>query len=369
MNKVILLVIAVFFLLGGLDYVFGNRFRIGEKFEEGIKTMGTLAIAMTGIYSLSPLLSKAMELIFVPFSKLLFVDASLFPAMFLATDMGAYQLCTSIAKNEVLGLFSAIILSSMLGCTISFTIPMAIGLIDKEDYDYFSKGIMSGIITIPVGCLVAGIIQGINIGILLWNLMPIILVSLLLALGILKIPQKLIKVFTLLGKAIISLSIVGLILQGIDAIIGVKLISGLIPVDEALAVVGRIAFVLAGAYTMISILSRVFREPFRRLGRRYGLNTPSVVGLLGCLASNLLVFATFKDMNTKGKILCTAFSVSGAFVFGGQMGFVSAKEPQVLSIFILAKLISGVSAVILANYIFTKDFTVVHNESCDTTFI
>lgn len=369
MSKVILLAITVFFLLGGLDYVFGNKFRIGEKFEEGIKTMGTLAIAMTGIYSLSPLLSKAMAVIFIPFSKILSVDASLFPAMFLATDMGAYQLCTAISNDKALGLFSAIILSSMLGCTISFTIPMAIGLIEKEDYSHFSKGIMAGIITIPIGCLVAGAIQGINIGRLLWNLMPIILVSFLLALGILKIPQKLIRVFTLLGKGIIGLSIIGLILQGVDAIIGVKLISDLISVDESLAVVGKIAFVLAGAYTMISIISRVFREPFRRLGRRYGLNTPSVVGMLGCLASNLLVFATFRDMNTKGKILCTAFSVSGAFVFGGQMGFVSAKEPQILSTFVLAKLISGVSAVILANYIFAKDFTVVHNKSCHTTLI
>ncbi len=356
MGKVILVIIAFFFIFGGIDYVLGNRLKVGEKFEEGLKTMGPLAIAMIGIYSLSPLLAKAIAFIVKPISKTFSIDPSLFPAMLLSTDMGAYQLCNSLALNKDMALFSGIILSSMLGCTISFTIPMAIGMIPKKDQVFFSKGIMAGIITIPIGCFIGGMFQGINILVLIWNMTPIIIVSLLLSIGLIRFPNKLIKFFTILGKGIVGISVIGLIIQGIDVILGIKLVEGLIPADESIAVAGKIAFVLGGAYPMISVISRVFKEPFRRLGRRFGLNSISVVSLLGSLASNLLVFANFKDMNAKGKVVCTAFSVSGAFVFGGQMGFVSAKEPKLLGIFIISKLVAGISSVLMANVIFAKDF-------------
>jgi len=48
--------------------------------------------------------------------------------------------------------------------------------------------------------------------------------------------------------------------------------------------------------------------------------------------------------------------VSGAFVFGGQMGFISAKEPETLGVFIISKLVAGFSAMILASILFESDF-------------
>lgn len=361
MDKIILFIIAFFFLFGALDFALGNKLKVGEKFEEGLKTMGALCIAMVGIYSLSPVLSKGIAFLVKPIAKLFFLDPSLFPAMLLSTDMGAYQLSNQLASNAEIGLFSSVILSSMLGCTISFTIPVAIGMIPKKEQVYFSKGIMAGIITIPLGCLVGGVLQGINLGLLLWNMTPIILFSLVLSLALMKFPNKIIRFFTLLGKVILFISVIGLMVQGVDVILGVKLIKGLIPAEESIAVAGKIGFVLAGAYPMISVISRIFREPFRRLGRRLGIDSISVVAFLGCLASNLLVFASFKEMNTKGKITCAAFSVSGAFIFGGQMGFLSAKEPGMLGIFVISKLVAGISSVIVANLLFQKDFNTSNN--------
>ena len=37
----------------------------------------------------------------------------------------------------------------------------------------------------------------------------------------------------------------------------------------------------------------------------------SLASILGNLASNLLIFASYKEMNPKGKVICTAFGVSG----------------------------------------------------------
>ncbi|WP_032121258.1 ethanolamine utilization protein EutH [Clostridium amazonitimonense] len=363
MDKIVLTAIAFFFLFGGIDFALGNRLKVGEKFEEGLKTMGSLAIAIVGIYSLSPLFSEVLSYIVNPIANVFSLDPSLFPAMVLAPDMGAYALANGLAFDNDMALFSSVILASMLGTTISFTIPMAISMVEKEDEIYFSKGILAGVITIPIGCLVGGLIQGINIAKLLWNIMPIILFSIFLSLGLIKIPEKLIRLFSVLGKIIVGIGMFGLIVQGIDVILGIKLIKGLIPPEESIAVAGKIAFILGGAYPMISVLSRIFKEPFRRFGKRFGLDSVSVVAFLGSLASNLLVFASFKEMNIKGKILCTAFSVSGAFVFGGQMGFISAKEPDALGVFIISKLVAGISSMIVANILFKKDFIELGEEN------
>lgn len=74
---------------------------------------------------------------------------------------------------------------------------------------------------------------------------------------------------------------------------------------------------------MLALINRIFKNSFEEIGEKLGINSASVAGILGSLASNLLVFGTFKEMNPKGKVVCTAFGISGAFVFGGQFGFVS----------------------------------------------
>lgn len=106
MDKLIMYFIGVFFLLGGIDYVLGNRFKLGEKFEEGIKTMGPLAIGMVGIYSLAPIISKIVAINIVPICRRLSLDPSIIPAMFLATDMGGYKMSCQLALNKQMAAFA-----------------------------------------------------------------------------------------------------------------------------------------------------------------------------------------------------------------------------------------------------------------------
>lgn len=49
---------------------------------------------------------------------------------------------------------------------------------------YFSKGVLVGIITIPIGCLAAGLWQKININTLVWNLVPIFVFAIILGVGL-----------------------------------------------------------------------------------------------------------------------------------------------------------------------------------------
>ena len=53
-DKIIILIMAGFSIIGGLDRIFGNRLKLGTAFENGIKTMGELALSMIGIMVLAP---------------------------------------------------------------------------------------------------------------------------------------------------------------------------------------------------------------------------------------------------------------------------------------------------------------------------
>lgn len=355
MDKLVVYLIGTFFIIGGIDYILGSPLKLGLKFEEGIKTMGALGIGMIGIYSLAPILSNFLSTLIMPISKVLHLDPSIFPASFLAVDMGGYQIATELALTNEMGMFSGIVIASTLGATISFSIPVALGMISKEDEKYFSKGVMIGITTIPIGCLVAGVWQKINFNELVWNLLPIFIFAIVLGIGLLKFHNALMKVFNVFGKLIMCLSIAGLLLQGVEAILGIKLVSGLAPLSESTYIVGKIAFVLAGAYPMLEVINRIFKSGLEKIGDKFGINSVSVAGILGNLASNLLIFGTYKEMDPKGKVICTAFAVSGAFVFGGQFGFVSGIAPEMLGPFIISKIVAGIISIVLAQWLYERE--------------
>lgn len=355
MSNIILYIIGSFFVISGIDYVLGNKFKLGEKFEEGVKSMGVLALSMIGIYSLAPMISKALGAAVIPIFNMLHLDPSIFAGSLLTTEMGGYQVARDLALNSNIGLFSGIILASSLGTTISFTIPLGMGMISKKDEKYFSMGIMAGMVTIPVACIVGGVCQGLNYKELLWSNFPVALFSLLIGTALLKVPNTLMKVFNAFGKSIISISVIGLILQGIEVIFHIKTLSGLLPFSEGLNLIGKMAIVLGGSYPMLAAINYFFKNYFDKLGKNIGINGVSVTGLFGNLASNLLVFCTFKDMDPKGKVICTAYGVSGAFMFGGQFGFVSGVAPQMVKGFILSKLIGGICSIPVALWIYNRE--------------
>ena len=151
-STVILYIMVVFMVIGGVDKILGNKLGYGEKFEEGILAMGSLAVAMVGIISLAPVLANLLNPIIVPIYSTLGADPSMFATTLLANDMGGAPLALSMAHDPQSGLFAAFILGSMMGPTIVFTIPVALGIIRKEDNPFLAKGILSGITKIPLGC-------------------------------------------------------------------------------------------------------------------------------------------------------------------------------------------------------------------------
>lgn len=356
MNNVILYVMSIFSFIGALDKVMGNKFGLGEKFDEGFKAMGPLALTMLGILSLVPILAQVLEPVVVPIYSALGADPSMFAGTLLASDMGGYNLALKIANNKQAALLSGLILSTMMGTTIVFTIPIAVGIIKKDDYKYLAKGILIGITTIPIGCIVGGVTAGFDIVMIIKNMLPVIIFTIFITCGLLKVPQLMIKGFKLFGKSIVAISTLALALTIFQTLTGVILVKGLAPVWDGIKTVGNIGLVLSGAYPMFHFITKVLKNPLEKMGKFLNINTIAAAGILVSMANNIPMFNMMKDMDERGKIINSAFAVSGAFVFGGQLGFTAGVNKDMMIPMIVGKLAAGISAVIIVYVITSRGY-------------
>ncbi|WDV45087.1 ethanolamine utilization protein EutH [Clostridiaceae bacterium M8S5] len=353
-NEIIVYIMVAFMVLGALDKIIGNKFGLGEQFEEGIMAMGSLALAMVGVVSLAPVLAKVLKPVVVPIYTALGADPSMFATTLLANDMGGYPLAMELAQNADAGLFAGLILGSMMGPTIVFTIPVALGIIDKKDHKFLATGILAGLITIPIGCLVGGLVAGFSITLIIKNLIPIIIVSLLLAIGLWKLPEKMIKGFTIFGKGVVAVITVGLAAIIIETLTGYVVIPGMAPVSEGISIVGSIALMLAGAFPMVYVITKVFNKPLLKLGRLLGMGDVAAAGMVATLANNIPMFGLMKDMDDRGKIINVAFAVSASFVFGDHLGFTAGVNKEMIFPMVVGKLVAGATAVVIAVFIANK---------------
>ena len=354
-HEILIAVFAVFAVLGALDRIFGNRFGLGKEFEEGILAMGSLAMAMIGVICLAPVLAAVLEPIVVPVFGLLGADGAMFAGTILACDMGGGPLAAEMAGSEEAALLGGVITGSMLGATVVFTIPVALGILEEADRPAMAKGVLCGIVTIPVGVLVGGLVAGFPLGMVLRNLIPIVLIGGVIALGLWKKEEAMIRGVGAFGKGVVALITAGLAAAIVEELTGFALIPGMAPIEEGFQTVGAIAIVLAGAFPLVAVLTRLLKKPLLNLGGKLGINDVAAAGLVASLANSIATFGMVKDMDRRGKVVNIAFAVSAAFVFGDHLGFTAGFAPQMLPAMIVGKLAGGVSAIFVALWLTKKE--------------
>jgi len=347
-HEILIMIMAVFAAFGAIDRIFGNRLGLGKPFEDGILAMGTLALAMLGIISLAPVLAKLLNPVVVPVYRFLGADPAMFAGTILACDMGGGPLAQQMSSDPQAALFGGVLCGSMLGATIVFTIPVAMGMLRQEDRPALAKGILAGIVTIPVGLLAGGLVAGFPLGMVLRNLIPIVIIGALITLGLIFAEKGMIKGFGIFGKGVVILITIGLGAAIVQELTGFTVIPGMAPLSEGFATVGAIAIVLAGAFPLVHVITKLLSKPLTALGKRLGINGEAAGGLVATLANSLATFERVKDMDDRGKVVNIAFAVSAAFVFGDHMGFTAGFAPQMLPAMIVAKLVGGVTAVAVA---------------------
>lgn len=344
----------IFALLGALDRICGNRFGLGKEFDKGFMLLGNMALSMIGMIVLAPALANLLQPLFGFVSNTLKLDPSIIPASLFANDMGGAPLALEVAADAAMGRFNALVVSSMMGCTISFTIPYSMNVVKPERHRHMFFGFLCGIVTIPVGCFVAGLVCRLPIGDLLLNMLPLALFSALIAAGLLLCPQFCVKVFSIIGTFIKILITFGLGLAILKFVTGLEPIKGLETLEEGARICINASVVLAGMFPFMFVVSKLLHRPMKTLGRRLSVSETSVMGLLSNIVTNATTFEMVNHMDTKGIVLNAAFAISAAFSLGGHMAFTLALDATYLVPVLIGKLTAGISGLVLAIILYNR---------------
>lgn len=340
-------------LIGGIDRIIGNKFGLGEQFEEGFNAMGPLALGMVGIVTLAPVIAKVLGPVIIPVFTFMGADPAMF-AMILANDMGGYPLAMELAQSEQAGLLSGLIVSSMMGCTLVFSIPVGLGLIEFKDRPFFAKGLLIGLITVPIGGIAGGLIAGFDPALVLVNNIPVIILAIFFVVGLFFFSKQMIKGALLFGKLIIIVITIGLAAAAFQELTDIVIIPGMTPIMEAMEIIAMIAIVLLGTFPILTIVTKFLNKPLTAIGKKLGMDATSAAGIVITMANSIPVYKMMKDMDPKGKVINTAWLVPATAALGDHLGFTAAVRPDMITPVLFGKLIAGVLAIVIALY-FTKD--------------
>ncbi|MEN8156810.1 MAG: ethanolamine utilization protein EutH [Bacteroidota bacterium] len=352
-ESVIIWLMAIGIVIGGIDRLIGNRLGLGEQFEEGFNAMGPLALGMVGIVTLAPVIAKLLGPVIIPTFVFIGADPAMF-ASILANDMGGYPLAMELARDPDAGLLSGLIVSSMMGCTLVFSIPVGLGLIQASDRPYFSKGLLIGLITVPFGGIAGGLIAGFDPIMVIKNNIPVLILSAFLVTGLLFFQKGMIKGAILFGKFIVIVITIGLLTAAFQELTNVVIIPNMTPIMEAMEIIATIAIVLLGVFPIVTLITKFLKRPLTLFGKKLGMDATAAAGIVITMANSIPVYKMMKDMEPRGKIINTAWLVPATAVLGDHLGFTAAVAPEMIKPVVLGKLAAGILAVVLA-LLFTKE--------------
>ena len=345
--NVFVMIMLVFAALGLVDKILGGKLGFAPEFDRGLSTMGGLALSTVGLYSIGVSFVTGNAEAIAQLGARLPFDPSLLIGSLLAPDMGALGIAQRVAKTPALACFTGAMVSGGLGMTVGYQLPVFLAAVQKEEIPGLMRGFIFGLIPLPVGLFLGGLFIGIPVPVLL--LCGVLIGAFLLA------PAGTMKVLIVFGNFI---RIVSFVFFGI-AVIGVFL-PEYSPVDQALVgemlyMVLRMVIVCCGGLVLSKIALEKLKEPIERAGKVLNINSVAVVGLILSLTQSLAMLPLYSRMDKKGQIMNAAFSVSGAYVFGGQLAFVSSLVPPAWTgAYMANKLIAGALGLFIAFLVLRK---------------
>ncbi len=347
-------VMAVFAVLGLLDLICGNRLGLGAECKRGLFMLGELSLSMVGMIVLSPVIAKLLTAPLQGLYAVLHIDPSAWIACLLANDMGGADLAGRLAADPTLGRFNGLIIGSMMGATLSFTLPFVMGSTEKAQRNSILLGLICGISTIPVGCFAAGLFCGIAVLPLLLDMIPLLLLSVLCSLGLCFFRNAGVKICNIFGIVIRTVVLFGLAVGIFEYLTGLDIVPYTAPLEDGFFVILSIVAVMMGAFPLLYLLTKILKKPLRFLSGRTGLSEIGIVGFLATLATSVTTFGMMKDMDDRSVTLNAAFAVSAAFTLADHLAFTMAFDSSYLWQMILGKLVSGITALLLAAIILKK---------------
>lgn len=348
----ITIVVLIFSVIGAIDFLIGNKIGMGNEFSKAFSLFCPMALSMLGMIIIAPAVGVWLTPAFEAFYSFFKLDPSIIPASLFANDMGGMALASEICKTQGVGNYNAFVVSSMMGCVVSFTIPFSLGVVKQEQHKELFFGLLCGIVTIPIGCFISGLVCKLNPIALLLNLLPLIFISLIIAAGLIFIPKFCIKCFSVFGFFMKTLAIIGLVCAIFTFLTKIEICKHFDTFENAAFICANACVTLSGALPLMFIVSKILNKPLNKLGSKIGVNGVSALSFLGTLVTNASTFGVMDKMNKKGVVLNSAFAAAASFVFGSHLAFTMVFDDGYVLPMILGKIISGICAVALAMLIY-----------------
>lgn len=384
-GTIVVYIIMVCAIAGCLASVIKPESELGQQFVAGIDSIGPIFLPVAGIMASAPYLTAFVSAVFGPAYSAVGADPAMAATTFIAVDMGGYQLADALAETRESWIM-AMVTGYMAGATIVFSIPVALKMLEKRDRKYLALGVMSGLLAIPIGVLVASAIIAVShpmvrevvstnadatyqlalswgqIGV---NLIPLIIICVALAAGLKFKPDAMIKGFIVFGRVMESALKIVFVLVVVEYFTGVwstlfgsfgfdPIIADEEDIFRALEVSGAIGMMLCGAFPMVYLIRRYLAKPLAKIGGAVGLSSDATAGLLAGSANVLALFSMVKDLRAKDKVICMAFAVCCAFLFGDHLSFTANFQPNLIVVVLAGKLAAGICAIVFAKLLAVK---------------
>lgn len=350
MNAVTLILLG-FAGIGFIDKIFALKWGLAASFDKGLFTMGSMAVPIIGVCSVGvAFIQRNTEAIlhvidFLPF------DSSFLIGCGLAPDMGGYFISEQLTDNHDILRLNGIILAALLGQLTTFQLPVFLSAIGQEEHPCVLKGFIVGIIIIPVGIVLAGILFKVSLYDFFAQFIPLLFLCALMAGGLWKFPYRIVKLFS--GFAKVTQWLIGVLF--FLAVLGIfapaLAYADKQAVYDALLILFKCGVTISGALVLSEIILKFFRAQLQRLAKKLGVNEVSVICFLMNFSTSLAILPLYSRMDEKGKMINAAFSVSGTYVLGGQFAFVSSvADGYTVGVYIAVKVICG----LLSAFIMSK---------------
>ena len=197
------------------------------------------------------------------------------------------------------------------------------------------------------------------------NLIPLIIICVALAAGLKFKPDAMIKGFIVFGRVMESALKIVFVLVVVEYFTGVwstlfgsfgfdPIIADEEDIFRALEVSGAIGMMLCGAFPMVYLIRRYLAKPLAKIGGAVGLSSDATAGLLAGSANVLALFSMVKDLRAKDKVICMAFAVCCAFLFGDHLSFTANFQPNLIVVVLAGKLAAGICAIAFAKLLAVK---------------
>lgn len=382
LGDIVIWIVMACAVAGAIASLVDEESGLGREFLEGIRAIGHIFIPVAGVMASIPFLSALIESVAGPLFAVVGADPAMAATTIIAVDMGGYQLADTLAQSRESWVV-AMVTGYMAGATIVFSIPVGLAMLDKKDHPFMALGVMSGILSVPVGVFVTGallVVTGpairpeavtegapshvlaLSFGTLLVNLLPLLVFVALIAVGLRLVPAAMIRGFLVFGRvmdAAIKLVLVFCIVEHFteffSGVLGAWGFDPIVADDadkvRALEVAGYIGIMLAGAFPMVHLIRKHLAAPLTRLGERVGLEGPGAAGIVATIANILAMYRLVGEMRPRDKVLNIAFAVCAAFLFGDHLAFTANFQPTLVVPIMVGKVAGGVFAFALAVWI------------------